>query len=81
MYWLATSLLIAVSSSRNSFILHIMMLTMIIALMMTTMMILILMKTMMISMMMILYLMKGSLPFCVSMCHGFGRARRSETEP
>ena len=77
MYWLATSLLIAVSSSRNSFILHIMMLTMIIA----TMMILILMKTMMISMMMILYLMKGSLPFCVSMCHGFGRARRSETEP
>ncbi len=26
-------------------------------------------------------LMKGSLPFCVSMCQGLGRARRSDTEP
>ena len=26
-------------------------------------------------------LMKGSLPFWVSMCQGLGRARRSDTEP
>ena len=25
--------------------------------------------------------MKGSLPFCVSMCQGLGRASRSDTEP
>lgn len=25
--------------------------------------------------------MNGSRPFCVNMCHGFGRAKRSETDP
>ena len=29
----------------------------------------------------IFILMKGSRPFCVSMCQGLGRARRSDTEP
>lgn len=29
----------------------------------------------------IFILMKGSLPFCVSMCQGFGLASKSETEP
>ena len=29
----------------------------------------------------IFILMKGSLPFCVSMCQGFGLASRSDTLP
>ncbi len=46
LYWLATSLCTAPSSSKN-----------------------------------ILILMKGSRPFCVSICQGFGRASRSDTLP
>ena len=46
LYWLATNLCTAFSSSKNNFI-----------------------------------RMNGSLPFCVSMCHGFGLARRSDTLP
>ena len=46
LYWLATSLCTALSSSRNIFI-----------------------------------RINGSRPFCVSMCQGFGRASKSETEP
>ncbi len=46
LYWLATSLWTACSSSRNSFI-----------------------------------RMNGSRPFCVSMCQGFGLAKRSDTLP
>ena len=45
------------------------------------MMIVMTMMTMIIPIVMILYLIKGSLPFCVSMCQGFGRARRSDTDP
>ena len=63
-------MLTAVSSSRNSFILH-----------NNVKLIMMIVMKMIIPIVMILYLMKGSLPFCVSMCQGFGRARRSDTDP